>query len=122
VLSDGIGHSLLTPTESPNRETPMTNQIIPLLAIMMLAAPLSAAQAATATYQCSDGSTLTASFSPPGAGYGRVVITGPGGRVALQQQPSADGGRYANGRMEFWIKGNGATLTREGRSETCHTR
>lgn len=100
----------------------MINRTLPLLAMMMLAAPFSAAQAATATYRCSDGTTLTANFSPPGAGYGRVVITGPEGRVTLPQQQSADGGRYANGRMEFWIKGNGATLTREGRSETCHTR
>lgn len=100
----------------------MTNRAIPLLAMMMLAAPLSAAQAAAATYRCSDGTTLTASFSPASAGNGRVVITGPDGRVILPQQLSADGGRYANGRMEFWIKGNGATLTREGRSETCHTR
>ena len=64
----------------------------------------------------------SASFSPPGVGNGRVALTGPDGRVTLPQQPSADGGRYANNRMEFWIKGNGATLTREGRSETCHTR
>ena len=100
----------------------MTNRTIPLLAMMMLAAPLSATHAATATYRCSDGTMLTTSFSPPSAGYGRVVITGPDGRVTLPQRQSADGGRYANGRMEFWIKGNGATLTREGRSETCHTR
>jgi membrane-bound inhibitor of C-type lysozyme len=32
---------------------------------------------------------------------------------------SADGGRYANGKVEFWIRGKGATLTRNGGSETC---
>jgi membrane-bound inhibitor of C-type lysozyme len=101
----------------------MTTKSIALLASMLLASAAGTAQAATATYQCSDGTMLTANFSPPSAGLGRAVLNiADQGRVALPQQPSADGGRYANGRMEFWIKGNGATLTRQGHSETCHTR
>lgn len=44
------------------------------------------------------------------------------GEIALPQVLSADGGRYAEGDVEFWIKGNGATLTRNGKTETCRTR
>lgn len=40
-------------------------------------------------------------------------------RVALPQAISADGGRYAGDKIEFWIKGNTATLGRGGASETC---
>ena len=101
----------------------MTTRSIQLLAFMLFAAAAGAAQAATASYKCSDGTMFRADFSPPSTGPGRVVLNFVDqGRVALPQKPSADGGRYANGRMEFWIKGNGATLTREGRTETCHTR
>lgn len=101
----------------------MTTKSITILASMLLATAAGTAQAATANYQCSDGTMLTANFSSTNAGLGRAVLNiADQGRVALPQQPSADGGRYANGRMEFWIKGNGATLTRQGRSETCHAR
>jgi membrane-bound inhibitor of C-type lysozyme len=40
----------------------------------------------------------------------------------LPQVLSADGGRYANDGVEFWIKGRDATLTRDGRRQTCSTR
>lgn len=101
----------------------MTIRLFQLLACVLFAAAAGAAQAATASYQCSGGTQLAADFSPPVAGSGRVVLNFAGqGRVTLPQKPSADGGRYANGRMEFWIKGNSATLTRDGRAETCHTR
>lgn len=101
----------------------MTRKLIPALATILLATAAGAAQAATASYQCSGGTRLTANFSPPGANNSHVVInSSDDGKVTLPQQLSADGGRYANGRMEFWIKGNSATLTRDGRSETCHTR
>jgi membrane-bound inhibitor of C-type lysozyme len=82
-----------------------------------------AAQATGAIYQCSDGTRLTADFSPPSltAGYVGLNIQGDG-KVTLPQQMSADGGRYANARMEFWIKSNKATLTRAGRRVTCQLR
>jgi membrane-bound inhibitor of C-type lysozyme len=40
----------------------------------------------------------------------------------LPQVISADGGRYADNGVEFWIKGKNATLTRGGGSETCSTK
>ena len=42
--------------------------------------------------------------------------------LTLPQVVSADGGRYAAGDIEFWIKGNSATLTRSGKSETCEVK
>jgi hypothetical protein len=35
---------------------------------------------------------------------------------------SADGGRHADDTVEFWIKRNSATLTRDGKSESCQTK
>lgn len=82
------------------------------------------ADATEAHYECSGGGTkLTAEFSPPDAATGRVTLTfATGQKITLPQVISADGGRYANADMEFWIKGRGATLTRLGSSETCTTR
>jgi membrane-bound inhibitor of C-type lysozyme len=92
-------------------------------ALVLLAMSANSAQATIANYHCNGGTRLTAVFSPPGLKAGRVVLNIAGDRkVTLPQQMSADGGRYANGSMEFWIKGNGATLTRDGRSETCQSR
>jgi membrane-bound inhibitor of C-type lysozyme len=34
---------------------------------------------------------------------------------------SADSGRYANGDIEFWIKGRSATLAMNGVKESCAT-
>ena len=98
----------------------MTVRIL-LVAAALVAASTDASQAATARYQCSGGTRLTANFSPPSLKSGRVVlrIAGSPGAIALPQAMSADGGRYADNRMEFWIKGTSATLTSGGRSETC---
>jgi membrane-bound inhibitor of C-type lysozyme len=49
----------------------------------------------------------------------KLVYAGSSTETTLPQALSADGGRYAQGDVEFWIKGNGATLTRAGRSTTC---
>ncbi len=89
-----------------------------------MAACVSATGAAFATearYKCSGGARLTAQFSPPGAANSHVVLTfaGSGNRMVLPQVMSADGGRYADGGTEFWIKGRSASLTRDGKSETC---
>jgi len=79
--------------------------------------------AAEAHYACSGGTKLTAQFSPPSAARGRVKLTFETGRnITLPQVMSADGGRYANNDIEFWIKGRNATLARGGVSDTCSTR
>jgi membrane-bound inhibitor of C-type lysozyme len=72
-------------------------------------------------YTCVDGTKLQATFSPPGASMGSVklVYAGSSTETTLPQALSADGGRYTQGDVEFWIKGSGATLTRAGRSTTC---
>lgn len=87
--------------------------------LLMLCNP---ALATEARYACSGGTKLTARFSPPNAANGRVVLIFANGRkLTLPQATSADGGRYASGGTEFWIKGRDATLTRGGNSETCST-
>jgi membrane-bound inhibitor of C-type lysozyme len=88
-------------------------------AILALATP---ALATEAHYTCSDGSKLTANFSPPGRAKGSVALTfGAGRKLKLPQVLSADGGRYADADIEFWIKGQSATLTMKGVKETCST-
>jgi membrane-bound inhibitor of C-type lysozyme len=79
------------------------------------------AKATEANYSCSRGTKLNAQFSAFGVTPGHVVLTFSGSprRFALPQVMSADGGRYANNKVEFWIRGQGATLTRKGKSETC---
>ena len=81
------------------------------------------ALAASATYKCSDGTTLSARFAPASYTTGKVDIRfGNGRSLTLPQVMSADGGRYAEGDVEFWIKGNGATLTRGGNAQSCSAR
>jgi membrane-bound inhibitor of C-type lysozyme len=54
---------------------------------------------------------------------GTVALTFETGEtITLPQAMSADGGRYADKGVEFWIKGKNATLTRDGDSETCSTK
>jgi membrane-bound inhibitor of C-type lysozyme len=90
------------------------------VAILALGAPGCAAEA---RYTCSGGGKLAARFSPPGSPKGQVALTFDTGReLNLPQVMSADGGRYANGGIEFWIKGRSATLTMNGVKETCATR
>ena len=90
------------------------------VAILVLSSP---ANATTAHYRCSGGAKLTARFSPPDAAKGEVKLTFDTGReLTLPQVLSADGGRYANAGIEFWIKGRSARLTMSGVKETCSTR
>ena len=80
------------------------------------------ALAAETQYTCSDGSKLGAKFSPPDTAEGSVALTfGTGRELKLPQVLSADGGRYADADIEFWIKGRSATLTMKGVKETCST-
>jgi Membrane-bound lysozyme-inhibitor of c-type lysozyme len=56
-----------------------------------------------------------ARFSPAGAPNGGVALTLDTGReLNLPQVMSADGGRYADADIKFWIKGQSATLTMMG--------
>lgn len=91
-----------------------------LLAALTAASPTLATEAA---YTCADGSAVAAVFSPPGpAGSVKLTFTGTKQRLTLPQAPSADGGRYAGGDTEFWIKGKTARLTRGGKVTECQTR
>jgi membrane-bound inhibitor of C-type lysozyme len=78
---------------------------------------------AAETYLCEDKTRLTATFQNPESGSGSVelVFHGSDKRVNLPQVLSADGGRYATGQTEFWIKGRQATLTRSDKTTTCKT-
>jgi membrane-bound inhibitor of C-type lysozyme len=90
------------------------------VAILAFTVPAGAVEA---RYRCSGGTKLTAQFSPPSAAHGSVALTfATGGKLTLPRVLSADGGRYANDGVEFWIKGRDATLTRDGRRQTCSTR
>jgi len=94
-----------------------------LAGLSLLSAFCAQASATEASYHCSDGTKLTAKFSPPGSEPGQVILLFQAGQeITLPQKISADGGRYANAEIEFWIKGQNATLTRKGKSETCSTK
>ena len=92
---------------------------IALLAFLIIAP--GTAFATTASYVCEDKTQVVAIFSPPDASSGRVSLTlkGEAEAVVLPQVLSADGGRYANNEVEFWIKGRDATFTRDGKTQTC---
>jgi membrane-bound inhibitor of C-type lysozyme len=80
------------------------------------------ASAASASYRCSDGTAVQAVFHGLGqAGSVQLTFAGQARPMALAQAPSADGGRYANGDVEFWIKGTSARLTRQGVETECRT-
>jgi membrane-bound inhibitor of C-type lysozyme len=100
----------------------LAKQLGPAAAVAILASagPVCATQA---HYTCSGGGKLTANFSPPDMAKGSVALTfGTGRELTLPQVMSADGGRYADADIEFWIKGRSATLTMKGVKETCTTR
>jgi membrane-bound inhibitor of C-type lysozyme len=93
-----------------------------VVAAAMILVPCASAYAIEARYDCS-GTQLIVQFSPPGAANGRAGLTfGTGHKIELPQVMSADGGRYANGETEFWIKGRNATLSRAGSSQNCTTK
>jgi membrane-bound inhibitor of C-type lysozyme len=102
----------------------MIGKIRTLTSLAMLAAITGAAYATEASYECSDGTRLTAVFSEPGAAEGSVVLhlAGSSAEITLPQAMSADGGRYTDGSTEFWIKGKDANFTHAGKVETCHAK
>ena len=86
-----------------------------ILACLALFGPLSSALATEAAYRCADGTAVRAVFSAPGStGSVRLTFAGKRRAVTLSQAASADGGRYADSDVEFWIKGNTARFTRAG--------
>jgi membrane-bound inhibitor of C-type lysozyme len=50
-----------------------------------------------------------------------VRLTIDGKTVILPQRRSADGGRYARGGIQLWIKGRSAMLTRQSKTTNCET-
>ncbi len=94
-----------------------------ILACLALIGPASSALATEAAYRCADGTAVRAVFSAPGpAGSVRLTFAGKKAAVTLPQAPSADGGRYADAGMEFWIKGKTARLTKAGATTDCETK
>jgi membrane-bound inhibitor of C-type lysozyme len=97
-------------------------KLFALVSMVATVAFVGPALATKARYTCSDGSKLTANFSPPDTAKGSVALTfGTGRELKLPQVLSADGGRYADADIEFWIKGQSATLTMKGVKEACST-
>ena len=92
-----------------------------MLVCFALIVPASSTLASEATYGCADGTLLRAAYGTPGAGSVRLTLAGRGRYITLPQVISADGGRYARGGTEFWIKGNTARLTRAGVTLECKT-
>ena len=94
-----------------------------ILACLLLLGTANFGLAAEAAYRCADGSTVRANFSDPGA-VGSVRLTFAKTKIVttLPQVLSADGGRYADASMEFWIKGRTARLTRSDNSVECKQR
>ena len=96
--------------------------VLARLALVSLAliGATNSASAAGVSYRCSDGTALHAVFHGLGqAGSVQLTFGGRGRSMTLSQAPSADGGRYANGDSEFWIKGTSARLTRQGIATEC---
>lgn len=73
----------------------------------------------SANLRCGDKSEWRATYfvgdSP------RVQLSGHDTALGLALQPSGSGSRYAtaDGSIEWWIKGDSATLTRAGKSTPC---
>ncbi len=94
-----------------------------ILTCIVFIGPVSSAWATEAHYRCADGTAVKAVFSTPGpSGSVQLTFARKGKSVVLPQALSADGGRYADGNMEFWIKGRTARLTRAGAATDCRTK
>jgi membrane-bound inhibitor of C-type lysozyme len=93
-----------------------------ILTCIMLIGPVSSALAAEASYRCADGTAVRAVFSAPGPTGSVQLFARQAKPVVLPQALSADGGRYADGDVEFWIKGKTARLTRAGAATDCTTK
>ncbi len=78
---------------------------------------LSLDEVLSANFSCGD-LTFSANFvNTPDASS--VNFAANGVNYDLPQVVSADGGRYEKDGVEFWVKGEGATLTLNGEVKTC---
>jgi membrane-bound inhibitor of C-type lysozyme len=68
-------------------------------------------------YNCTQGIKLSAQFIH--GDQEAVKLTEGESTLTLPQVISADGGRYSDGKVTFWIKGNNATFDRNGKSYKC---
>jgi membrane-bound inhibitor of C-type lysozyme len=94
-----------------------------IIVFVALIGPAGSAFATSTVYRCENGTVVRAAFSAPGPTDSvRLTFAGRARPVTLPQVLSADGGRYADGAVEFWIKGNAARLTRAGAPTYCRTR
>src|SRR5581483_1288617 len=96
--------------------------------------PAEASPIATATYSCSGGSGIVASYydgsstpatssdMPPTPGGSVDVVLSDGRVMHLNQTISADGTRYANQdeSFVFWSKGNEALVLENGNPSTAY--
>jgi membrane-bound inhibitor of C-type lysozyme len=90
------------------------------LVSLALIGSIKSASAASASYRCADGTAVHAIFRGLGqAGSVQLTFAGRGRPMTLAQAPSADGGRYANGDVELWIKGPSARMTQHGTVTEC---
>jgi membrane-bound inhibitor of C-type lysozyme len=125
LLHDCPSRSIGDRTHKPIEKQPPGHFIV---GVMILATGVIfpvMAQANEVQYTCADNTVLNAVFSAQGASpaFARLRIAGMEAEIYLPQVISADGGRYANKDIEFWIKGNSARLTRKDASATtCYVR
>ena len=57
--------------------------------------------------------------APSGPGAVTLAFPATATKMTISQKMSADGGRYAAGRVEFWIKGQQASFTQGDHKTTC---
>lgn len=101
----------------------MRRRYLFVVATVVLVSP-AGAKSITASYRCADGSRWAATFHNPAQGLGSVALDNKknGKTLILKQRPSADGGRYASGSKQLWVKGNQASFTRGGKDTTCRAK
>src|SRR5215207_6439001 len=87
--------------------------IMTALLLMGAAAGVVAREAKPVADAGTNGTRLQATFPPPGALRGSVglVYGGSTTGTVIPRAVSADGGRYAQGDLEFGMMGRGGTLT-----------
>ena len=92
-----------------------------LIGVVLVSSTIPAV-AADVSYHCKDGTAFKAAFSTPGpSGSVQLTFNGSAKPLVLPQAPSADGGRYAEGNIQFWIKGKTGQFTRGGTTVECVT-
>lgn len=92
-----------------NRAAPVLSKAIWIALFPTGAAGAAAQDPQSVHYTCVDGAKLQATFSRPSSSMGSVKLAYAGSSTdtTLPQAISADGGRYTQGDVDFWIKGKG---------------